>query len=128
MIVGIFVLLLFLLFTGILVTTFTMILHGGWSAGAFVRARFPYYGLKVLLFCYPIFLWLIVSLLAEWVSVPALYSVCFYYANLILTIIAIEVAFVFRSESWVYKIALFINLLNGAFISMLLLVYHFNID
>lgn len=124
--IGVFMLLLLLIFPALLVVTFSMILHGVWSPEDALKMKGS--AAKAGLFFYPFLLWILVGCFAEWFRVPVWYTVVFYYLNLLLSIILVNVSYALQKGNKLFQIPLILNLLNGAFLVLLLMVFHFNLD
>ena len=128
MIAGILILLLFLLFAGLIMVTFSMILHGARPVSLFATEGIQQNKWRWFLPVYPFAMWIPVYLTSELTHVSLWHSVVYFYACLLLALIASEGCYRLRKVSLLYRLSLWINLLNGAFIIILLLVYHLKID
>ena len=108
--------------------TFTMILHGARPVRLFATEGIQQNKWRWFLPVYPFAMWIPVYLTSELTHVSSWHSVVYFYACLLLALIASEGCYRLRKVSLLYRLSLWINLLNGAFIIILLLVYHLKID
>lgn len=112
-----------LVFTGAIMATFTMLLHGGLSVGLLLQRKHQT-GLTPFLLFYPAVLWLIPIIASTYFEVYGLGWAIYFHINLLLTIAASEICYTFRKENTINYWAFWLNMLSGSFMVLGLLFYH----
>ena len=127
---GIVVLVLFLLFTAVIMLSFTMIIHGGCSPGAyFLRQGWTSRNIKLGVLLFPLFTWLPLLIIPRLIEgITNMYYIVFLYLNLVLTILGAELSFTLSGKSKRLRFSFWLHVISGALMILILLAYHFNWD